>query len=320
MDSTRIIRLELNSRIRLKSKTLIIAYTCLPFASKMTIFRIQINGILLMQINKLTRILFSPTGTTRKIIFGISDRMDYEEEQTIDLTHPANRENLEYHSSRKDELFILAVPVYEERIPEVIKASLENIKGNGQPIALVAVYGNIGYGLCLKEMQDWARKAGFIVVAGAAFIGEHSFSHDQLPLAKGRPDMMDLYHARHFGNSIMKKVERINNIIEYKEQIFPGQLPLMAKLLPGNSSKFFAQYPTVNHKKCNQCKLCNKMCPSGAINPETLEIDKSKCLHCFSCVRVCKPGARNIKLKMSPIVKSVLNSQTSKNKLPEIFI
>ncbi len=273
-----------------------------------------------MQINKLTRILFSPTGTSRKIAFGISNNIKCEEDQTFDLTHPVNRKHFEYHSNRKDELFILTVPVYEERIPGLIKTSLENLKGNGQPIVLVAVYGNIGYGLCLKEMQDWAHKAGFIVVAGAAFIGEHSFSHEQLPIAVNRPDMIDIYHAHEFGKKIINKLDGIDDILNYKEEKLPSELPFMAKVLPGNSSKFFAQYPKVNHKHCNQCKQCAKMCPTGAIDSKTLDIDKNKCIHCFSCVRACKLDARNIKLKMAPLVKSVLNSQSSKTRLPEIFI
>jgi hypothetical protein len=36
----------------------------------------------------------------------------------------------------------------------------------------------------------------------AAFIGEHSFSDDKAPIAKGRPDREVLKKARRFGTSL----------------------------------------------------------------------------------------------------------------------
>lgn len=273
-----------------------------------------------MKINKVTRIVFSPTGGTRKIVNAIAQNIECEEQQYFDLTHPDNRKYFEYNSDRRDELIILGLPVYEEHMPPIVLDALSHLKGNGQPIALVAVYGNIGFGICLKEMQEWAFTAGFIVVGGATFISEHSFSHDEFPLSAGRPDMMDLYHAEHFGQVLVKKLDTINDILKYTENVLPGKLALLSKLLPKNSVNLFAKIPNLNKRKCEKCGACLKVCPSGAIDPETFAIDKDKCLLCFACVRACPSTSRKIHLKMTPIVKTTLKEQNKKARIPEIFI
>ncbi len=49
----------------------------------------------------------------------------------------------------------------------------------------IVLYGNRNYDDALIELKDILELDGFKVVAGAAFIGEHSFSNN---LAKNRPD------------------------------------------------------------------------------------------------------------------------------------
>lgn len=273
-----------------------------------------------MQINKLTQIYFSPTGTTKKIITAISNSINAEEKQHFDLTSPLQREHFEYNTHSMDELLILGVPVYEERVPEIIWDALSRLKGNGQAIMLVAVYGNIGYGIVFKELQEWAQKAGFIVLAGATFIAEHSFSHEALPLSKARPDMMDIYRCKLFAEKLVAKLEPVQYADELPNVELPSALPLIAKVLPQHSAKLFAHNPHFKSKLCIHCNACVRACPAGAIDPNTLEINKDKCLLCFACVRSCKPQSRKIKLKLKPIVKSTLTKQSKKEKFPELFI
>jgi ferredoxin len=269
-----------------------------------------------MTINTLTQIFFSPTGTTRQILSGISQGINADEIIGYDLTPPEKRDNFQLTFDREDGLVLLGVPVYEEHVPDIIWDALNRIEAKGQPIILVAVYGNIGFGLCLKELEAWAKRVGFNTIAAGAFIGEHSFSHKGLPLAKGRPDVEDMRVAREFGASVLAKIQ---HDIPLNPDI-SGHLSLLSQILPKNSAKLFAHYPEVDLKKCTRCNRCIFICPSGAIDPGTLEIDHSKCLHCFACVRVCAPGAREIKLKLKPLVKTVLTQQTKQKKTPQVFI
>ncbi len=269
-----------------------------------------------MSENKLIQIFFSPTGTTKHVLLGIIQGIAPDEIKGYDLTPPINRESFHLEFDQEDNLVLLGIPVYEEHVPHFLWDTLNGIKAKGQSIILVVVYGNIGFGMSLIELKNWAKEAGFNVIAAAAFIGEHSFSHKGLPLAEGRPDTEDMKFARDFGISIAKKLKEKPSML--KE--IPGNLLLMARLLPKDSSKFFAHYPESDLNKCTRCNRCLNICPSGAIDLGTLKIDHTKCLHCFACVRVCAPGARKIKLKIAPLVKTVLAQQTKQRKTPEVFI
>jgi ferredoxin len=269
-----------------------------------------------MTVNTLTQIFFSPTGTTRQILSAIGQGINADKIIGYDLTPPEKRDNFQLTLDRENGIVLLGVPVYEEHVPDLIWDALNRIEANGQSIILIAVYGNIGFGLCLKELEAWAKRGGFNVIAAGAFIGEHSFSHKGLPLAEGRPDIKDMSSAREFGMSVLAKIQ---HDIPLNPDI-PGHLPPISYVLPKNSAKLFAHYPKVDLKKCTRCNRCIYICPSGAIDPGTLEIDHSKCLHCFACVRVCAPSARKIKLKFKTMVKTVLKAQTKKRKITELFL
>lgn len=45
------------------------------------------------------------------------------------------------------------------------------------------------------------------MIAGATFVGEHSYSTDKNPIAVGRPDADDLRFAENFGAKIRTKIE-----------------------------------------------------------------------------------------------------------------
>ncbi len=67
----------------------------------------------------------------------------------------------------------------------------------------VVVYGNRNYDDALIELKDILESDGFKVVAGAAFIGEHSFSKT---LAKNRPDEKDMDIIKSLVMKYMKKL------------------------------------------------------------------------------------------------------------------
>ena len=269
-----------------------------------------------MSVKRLTQLFFSPTGTTRQVLSAVAKGIGAVEITGFDLTPPGNRDHFDFQVNDEDELVLVGVPVYEEFVPRLLWDCLNRIEGKNKPVVLIAVYGNIGYGMCLKELADWAGRAEFKVLAAAAFIGEHSFSHKTLPLAENRPDTKDLATARLFGEAITDKIKRGN----LKDLEIPGRLPFMARILPANSAKLFSRYPDVDMNKCTRCMRCFDVCPSGAIDYGHLGIDRTKCLHCFACVRVCAPDARKIDLKLTALVKHVLTLQTNKRKEPEIFI
>lgn len=48
-------------------------------------------------------------------------------------------------------------------------------------------------------------------------------------------------------------------------------------------------------KKCNDCGICSKQCPTGAIDPDKpRKTDKTKCISCARCIAVCSANSRHL--------------------------
>ncbi len=149
---------------------------------------------------------FSATGTTKTIVCCIADTMLKslglrELGKNIDFTLPIAREAAVSFS--QEDIVIVGVPVYAGRVPNVLLAFLNRLNGNGAWAIPVVVYGNRDYDDALIELRDILIARGFTAIAGAAFIGEHSFSK---VLAENRPDGKDMDIARVFANQICRKI------------------------------------------------------------------------------------------------------------------
>lgn len=262
-------------------------------------------------------VYFSATGTTKKIVRAICSGFSGVPLHYLDITNPKKRKTP--LGEITEDLLLLALPVYEERIPIFLRDYLSTIQGCGQPAVVVGVYGNVGYGIILQEMQDILNQRGFKTVAGGAFVAEHSFSHTALPIAVGRPNVLDLLRAEQFGQEIKQKLETFHDTGVPSEKKLPGALPIMARILPQNSSGFFADIPQFNKTLCNHCGLCVKKCPLSAIDPITFQSETKQCSRCFACVRDCPQNARSIKIKIKPIVKIFFKKHQGKQKQPAWF-
>lgn len=104
-------------------------------------------------------------------------------------------------------LAVIVVPVYGGHVAPLAMERLESIRGLDTPAVLVVVYGNRAYEKALMELDVFAIPHGLKVIAGATFIGEHSYSTDKCPIADGRPNESDLDYAEDFGKKIMEKIQ-----------------------------------------------------------------------------------------------------------------
>jgi hypothetical protein len=120
------------------------------------------------------------------------------------------------------------MPVHAGRVPALAVERMRAIKGMGRPAVLVTVYGNRAFDDALLELRDLATELEFVPVAGAAFIGQHSFSTPEFPVAQGRPDMADRDRAAAFGRHVRDKLAGISNEAELRnlpELRVPGNFP-----------------------------------------------------------------------------------------------
>lgn len=105
-----------------------------------------------------------------------------------------------------DSVVVVAVPVYGGRVAGTAVERLSRLKGNGSSAVAIVLYGNRAYEDALVELQDLLEEQGFRVEAAAAFIGEHSYSRPEMPIAEGRPDGSDMDKARDFGADVAGKL------------------------------------------------------------------------------------------------------------------
>ncbi len=231
---------------------------------------------------------FSPTGTTRKIIQNIAGGMNMDGIEFVDITKPsARQQNLQ---TDDNELLLVAVPVYMGRIPGILSNWLKSIRAFHTPAICVVVYGNRAYDNALLELKDILTDCGCKPIAGAAFIGEHSFSGPETPSSVGRPDTMDIQKAIIFGDQIKNLLGKIRSTGHITDLTVPGSVPY-----GGITDLWHVDFIAVNDQ-CVQCHLCAEGCPVGAIDyNNSAGIDKDKCTLCCACIKNCPQQARSVK-------------------------
>lgn len=270
-------------------------------------------------IDRLVNMYFSPTHSTEKIVYTIAKSWGVPEQRTINISTLTQRHNFKFNI-QPNEAIILGIPVYEERIPDLLYPVLTKVRGSGHPMILVVTYGNISAGIALKQLSRMMKNQGFKIIAAASFIGEHSFSQEEIKIASGRPDSKDMEKAELLGKQISQKIKNVEKIENLPEINIKGELRAMGKLLPRHSELTFAHSPIIDPNLCKKCKKCLEVCPVNAIDPETLKSRDKLCIRCFACVKLCPNNARKIIYKKPVLVKTVLKQLGKKRKEPEIYI
>lgn len=265
-----------------------------------------------MEIKSLKLVCFSPTGTTKRVIKSIAHGINLTDVELIDITRPEVRQH-SLHTG-KNELLIVAVPVYMGRVPSVLSYWLNLIRADNSPTICVVVYGNRAYENALLELKDILMKCGCKLIAGAALIGEHSFSSAELPSSVGRPDVNDLNKARLFGQKIKETLQLVSTIDQFATVSLPGSYPY-----GGTVNLWHVDFIAVS-SECKQCFLCAESCPVGAINRQKSDlIDIDKCTLCCACIRCCPQKARTMKVGLMKDAAIRCHENFNIRKEPEFF-
>lgn len=265
-----------------------------------------------MRLSNVHLVYFSPTGTSKRVVELLCNAVDSREVSYLDLTHTSDYEPVTIAAS---ELVMIAVPVYAGRVPTTAVERLRHIKGNGGPVVLVVLYGNREFEDALIELRDLAVGAGFRPLAGCAFIGEHSFSHEESPIAAGRPDQQDADMAVDFGARILAKLDSLEDLAGLHDLEVPGNFPYQQGM--GN----IPFTPKVETDLCTQCGACVEACPTGAAQMEAeVLMDPEKCIYCCACRKSCPEKA--IKDQAPPILekRQWLFENCMVRKEPQLFI
>lgn len=247
---------------------------------------------------------FSPTHTTKKTVQAIGKGFECE---VIDHNLTFACDSNEEFSLGENDLAIVGVPVYAGRVPEIATNILKRVHGDKTLATAVVVYGNRAYEDALLELKNILKDNNFNVIAGGAFIGEHSYTNK---VGTKRPDANDLEIATNFGKKIAELIETNS----YKTDIdVPGNFPYR----DGMPKMNFA--PMANDN-CVYCRKCYFSCPTGAINkrkPDVVEVEK--CIRCYACIKACTFDARAIPNNPLEKIVKFLETSCTERKEPELF-
>lgn len=253
-----------------------------------------------MNISEINLITFSPTSTSKQVGEAIVRGIGCLEVVITDLTlQGINKMNI-----NRTALTVIAVPVYGGHVAPLALERMKDITADGSPAVLVVVYGNRAYEKALADLDIFASNQGFKVIAGATFVGEHSFCSEKYPIAPGRPDEEDLGFAELFGKKIRTKISEAEDIerlygvdvtrIQRPRQPFLPLFRFLRKLIKLRKSGVATpRTPQVDTELCTHCGLCVKRCPTGAILAgNEWNTNEEKCIRCCACVKGCSSKAR----------------------------
>ena len=261
---------------------------------------------------------FSPTATTKTIVEAIGKRLvdtkGLERGNTIDFTLPKQRESGQNFES--NDILLIGVPVYAGRVPNILLSYLNSIKGDNTIAIPTVLYGNRDYDDALLELNDILIKNGFNVIAGGAFIGEHSFSYT---LGKERPDNKDLTIVRKFADKLYTKIGNNN----HSAAKINGNRPYRPYYKPKNDDDESVDIRRVIPKTdetCIDCKICSEVCPVGSIPYNNVKAIVGICIKCGACIKLCPTQSKYFDDIDYLRHKRELEEQFEERKEPELFV
>ena len=231
------------------------------------------QGDRMLNFEKVSKVYFSPSGTTEKIVNEVAKNFNM------------NRENYDLLSfdeekSFSDELVIFGIPVFDGRIPKLACKRLSKMKGNNTKAIVILNYGNMDYGDALLELTELLKENNFQIVGVAATVSQNSLFNQ---IGHNRPDESDMKKINEFSQKIVEKLK--NN--EENEIFVNGYKPYSAYRTPEFSIN-------CDENLCVECLDCVYTCPEEAImenTPTMTNIDD--CTRCSTCINVCSEGARS---------------------------
>ena len=262
-------------------------------------------------LNDITVICFSPTHTSRTIAEAVAAGMNAARIRTVDLTLDRSDSPITVGAG---ETVVLGAPVYAGRVAPVAIRRLRRIQvaaGASVPAVVTVTYGNRDYEDALVELYDLAVSLGLSPFAAGAFIGEHSYSTPEMPVAEGRPDTLDLADARIFGGECARK---LNSSGAFAPFHIKGNRPYKEVKHSGN------QIIPETADGCPLCGECVRVCPTGAVSidlsTQKVLTDPGLCIHCCACVRACPAGLRTYTTPFT----AFLHEHCSARRDPETFL
>lgn len=223
---------------------------------------------------------FTGTGNSRYCADYLADKLS---DKVIDLNERIR--NKDFSSLESEKCYILCVPTYAWRIPNVVTDYLKKLelKGNNEIYFLMTCGGEIGR--AEKYNIDFSGK-----------IGKKYKGTIKVKMAENYLVMFDVTDEKREEELMMKAVvtlDKAAKLIIKHESLPKAEKGITGTFLSGVVNPLF--YPFfVRDKKftvsenCISCGVCAKKCPLGNIDiKEGIPIWKGNCTHCMACISYC---------------------------------
>lgn len=262
---------------------------------------------------------FSPTHTSRSVARAVAEGMSSMPCAEIDLTHCVAGEEVLSPDAR----LVVAMPVWGGALPPLAVERIKGLRGTNTPVVAIVLYGNRDFEGAASQLCSLLRLQGFNPVCVAAFVGEHSFSTAEYPIAPGRPSLADMDEAREMGRRVAEKLLSSCETVEDKALKAPSypmeKVKFLMKAAPRIKTiraEAAKAYPVTDIERCVSCGACVRACPVEAIPmDQPLMTDTSRCVRCAACVKACPHDARSITTPFSSLL-----STTFKKAKPNVYI
>lgn len=251
--------------------------------------------------SNVTKIYFSPSGTTKKVVDQIADNFS-DKHETYDLLN--FKSDKEFSS---EDLIIVGMPVFAGRLPKSGRERLSKLTGNKTPAIAVVNYGNAHVTDSLLELVDLLKENNFEVIAAASTVSHHSIFNG---VAVGRPDESDIEKINEFSAKCKEKIDSKESL----NSDIPGNKPYTDyKQLPFEI--------TCDETVCAFCYDCVSICPENAIpDDDPIDTDLDLCSRCTACISICPEDARMFTGAAFETKKPEFESANSERKEPEFYL
>ena len=269
---------------------------------------------------KIALIYFSATGNTKKIADTIENYLTGQDVSVtkIDITsHESRKEPI---SLSKYDAVIFGFPIYSLRAPRVCRQWLEKLDGDGKKCSVFFTFGGFGKDPAHYYIKELLDKRNFTLVSTAEFLAVHTFNRCGWQAAEGRPNELDFNAAEEFTYKTLKRFtgEDPDTICDFNEPAYPSEQLDMAEKF---RFKLITQLPAREAENCSMCMLCEKLCPTNAMDAKKGIAAPASCIACFRCVANCPDGVLHTndisgtwenKLKMHNTTKEEIDQMESK--------